>query len=56
MLAGKKSYLLAGAVALATFAKAMGWIGDDLYTAMLGFLGAGSVAALRAGIARGIPR
>jgi len=41
-------------VALATFAKAQGWIGDDLYTAILGFLGAGSVAALRVGIAKGV--
>ena len=50
-LSGKKAYLIAGAGALATFAHLMGWLDDGVYQTICGLLGAGGLAALRAGVA-----
>ncbi len=52
---GKKTYICAGLLALATFAQALGWIDSTLYQATLGLLGAGGLAALRAGVTKSGP-
>ncbi len=54
-LSGYKTYLFAGAIALATFAKAVGWIDDNTYQALLALFGAGGLAALRAGVTKSGP-
>ena len=50
MLSGKKTYIVAGLVGLATAIYHLGYITSDLYVAILGFLGAGGLASLRAGV------
>ena len=50
LLGGKKTYLIAAAIGLVTAAQALGWIDDAAYTMILGFLGAGGLATLRAGV------
>jgi hypothetical protein len=52
-LTGKKTYLAAGGIALATFALWMGWIDQKFYEVLLGLLGAGGLAALRQGVKKG---
>ena len=47
---GKKTFLVALAIALLTLAKQMQWLDDNSYTTLLGLLGAGGLAALRAGM------
>lgn len=54
-LSGKKTYLIAGGVALAAAAHALGWIDDVVYQAVLGLLGAGGLATLRAGVTKSGP-
>lgn len=54
-LQGKKTYILAAALGLATFARVMGWLDDSLYQTILGLLGAGGLAALRAGVTKSGP-
>lgn len=54
-MAGKKTYLIAALIAVATFAKAMGWIDQTTYELILGLLGAGGLAALRAGVTKSGP-
>jgi hypothetical protein len=54
-LTGKKTYLLSAGLAALSFAYAMGWISKDVYEALAGLLGAGSIAALRAGVAKAEP-
>ena len=49
---GKKTYITAGVVALASFALAMGWLSQSQYEVILGLLGSLGLAALRSGIAR----
>ena len=49
-LKGKKTYLIAAAVGLVTVAHQLGWIDADTYKVVLGFLGAGGLATLRAGV------
>ncbi len=51
-LQGKKTYIVAALVAAATFAHSVGWIDDTLFQALLGLLGAGGLAALRAGVTK----
>lgn len=46
-LKGKKTYGVAFAVAVATFAYAMGWIDTNTLVTIYGFLGAGGLATLR---------
>ena len=53
LLGGKKTYLIAAAVGLVTAAQAWGWLDDQAYTMILGFLGAGGLATLRAGVSAG---
>lgn len=47
-LTGRKTYLAALALALVTFARAAGWIDQNLYEMLLGLLGAVGLGALRA--------
>ena len=47
---GRKTYVIAGLIGLATAVKYMGYIDDEIYKMILGFLGAGGLAALRAGV------
>jgi hypothetical protein len=54
-MAGYKTYLFAVAIALATFAKVMGWIDEKTYDTILALLGAGGLAALRAGVTKSGP-
>lgn len=51
-LEGKKTYITAGVVALASFALAMGWLSQKQYEVILGLLGSLGLAALRSGVAR----
>ena len=53
MLEGKKTYLVALGVAIATAAHQLGWIDTALYQTILGLLGAGGIAALRSGVNKG---
>ena len=55
MLEGKKTYIFAALVALATFAKTIGWIDDTTYQALLALFGAGGLAALRSGVTKSGP-
>jgi hypothetical protein len=50
MLAGKKTYIMAVLGALVSFAHLMGWIDRGIFEALMGILGFGAAAALRAGI------
>jgi hypothetical protein len=53
MLAGKKTYLSAALLGLATFAQALGWISQEQSQVILGLAGSLGLAALRAGISKG---
>ncbi len=50
ILAGKKTYIVAVILALATFAKTAGIIDDQVFAALQGLLAASGLAALRAGV------
>jgi hypothetical protein len=52
MLAGKKTYISAAVLALATFARSAGWIEQTQYDLILGLTGAMGLAALRAGVSK----
>ena len=52
-LDGKKTYITAVAAALASFARAMGWLSQEQYQVVLGLLGSLGLAALRSGVAKG---
>jgi len=52
---GHKTYIMAGLIGLATVAKTLGWIDNTVYEIVLGLLGAGGLAALRAGVAKSGP-
>jgi hypothetical protein len=49
-LEGKKTYITAVALALGSFALAMGWLTKEEYQVILGLLGSLGLAALRAGV------
>jgi len=51
MLAGKKTYIIAALLGLATFAWSAGWIDKSQYDLIQGLVGATGLAALRAGVA-----
>ncbi len=53
MLTGKKTYITAILLALAAFARAMGWLTPEQYESILGLASALGLAALRAGVAKG---
>ena len=52
-LEGKKTYITAVVVALASFAMAMGWLSKEQYQVILGLLGSLGLAALRSGMGKG---
>ena len=52
-LDGRKTYITAVVVALASFAMAMGWLSKEQYQVILGLLGSLGLAALRSGVAKG---
>jgi len=52
-LEGKKTYITAAVLALASFALAMGWLSKEQYQVILGLLGSLGLAALRSGVAKG---
>jgi len=54
-LEGKKTYLTAIVLALASFALAVGWLSKDQYEVIIGLLGSLGLAALRAGVAGAAP-
>lgn len=49
-LDGKKTYLIAALLAIAVFAKQIGWIDENTFQALYGALTAGGLATLRAGL------
>lgn len=51
-LEGNKTYICAALIAAVTFAHAMGWIDDASRDTLIGVVGAGGLAALRAGVAK----
>lgn len=51
-LNGKKTYIMAAVLALASFATAMGWLTKDQYEVIAGLLGSMGLAALRAGVSK----
>lgn len=55
MLSGKKTYLAAAGLALASFALAMGWLEREQYELIVGLLGSLGLAALRAGVTKSGP-
>ncbi len=52
MLEGKKTYITAAVLGLASFALAMGWIDKEQYQVIVGLLGSLGLAALRSGVAK----
>ena len=52
MLNGYRTYLCAVGIGIAAAAQALGFIDDAAYQTILGVLGAGGLAALRAGVAK----
>jgi len=54
-LEGKKTYITAVVLALASFAVAMGWLTNDQYQIVIGLLGSLGLAALRSGVAKSTP-
>jgi len=52
MLKGKKTYLAAVAVGILTAVKMMGWIDQQVYDAVLAFLGAAGLASMRSAVKR----
>ena len=51
-LSGKKTYVVAVLVAVVTAAHQLGKIDAATYTTLLGLLGAGGLATLRAGVSK----
>ena len=51
-LKGKKTYLIAILIGIASTFHYLGYIDTQAYTAILGLLGAGGFASLRAGISK----
>jgi hypothetical protein len=50
MLDGKKTYISALVLALATLIRALGWVDQQQYELILGLTGSAGLAALRAGV------
>ena len=49
-LTGYRTYIVAGLIALATFAKLLGWIDAETLAAIVALLGAGGLATMRAAV------
>lgn len=52
MLEGKKTYISALVLALATLARALGWVTQEQYEVILGLASSMGLAALRAGVTK----
>ena len=52
MLTGKKTYISALVLALATCARTLGWISQEQYELILGLASSAGLAALRAGVGK----
>jgi hypothetical protein len=52
MLNGKKTYITAAVLGLASFAMALGWLDKEQYQVIVGLLGSLGLAALRSGVAK----
>jgi len=50
MLKGRKTYIVAIAVGVLTTAHRLGYVDDAMFSMILGFLNAGGLATLRAGM------
>ena len=55
-LQGKKSHILALLGATVAALQFLGYVTDDVAMALFGLLGFGAVSAMRAGIARSLPK
>ncbi len=53
MLEGKKTYISALVLALATLIRALDWVTQEQYEVILGLASSMGLAALRAGVAKG---
>ncbi len=51
-LDGKKTYITAAVLGLASFALAMGWLDREQYEIIAGLLGSLGLAALRSGVTK----
>jgi hypothetical protein len=51
-LKGKKTYILAAASGIVTAAHMLGFIDAEMWASIMGLLGAGGLATLRAGVAK----
>lgn len=51
-LDGKKTYLVALAIAAVVAARRLEWVDEGTYQTLLGVLGAGGLVTLRAGVAK----
>jgi hypothetical protein len=52
MLDGKKTYITAAIVGLASFAMALGWLDKEQYQVIVGLLASLGLATLRSGVAK----
>ena len=52
VLKGRRTYLVAGLLALATFALSVGWIDQSTYNLVQGVLIPAGLASLRAGVGK----
>lgn len=52
MLQGKKTYILAAIAGLLTVVHSLGWISAEVYQTLMGLVGAGGLATLRAGVTK----
>jgi hypothetical protein len=52
MLEGKKTYITAVVLGLASFALAMGWLTKEQYQVIIGLMGSLGLAALRSGVTK----
>ena len=50
MLTGKKTYLSAAGIAAVTVMHSLGYLNDEAFQVLVGLLGAGGLAALRAAV------
>jgi hypothetical protein len=51
-LEGRKTYIIAAALGLASFALGLGWLDREQYEIIVGLLGSMGLAALRAGVTK----
>ena len=51
-MAGYKTYLVAGLAGIVTALKALGYLDEATFQVLMGLLGAGGLASLRAGVAK----